>query len=314
MPTLRELLDTTWPLPAGEGPCRTWPLDPGCGCLPVAEPAAPPTGVPPVDLLEPEHRFAAEAATWVLWSLTAGRYGLCEQTVRPCPPPTPIPTHHAGPLGPRPVLYGGRWLNLGCGCPAPGPCGCSGVDELPLPGPVHWEPPAPGASPLVTVHIDGQVLPPEAWRFSPPDRLVRVDGQRWPTGQDLALPLDRPGTFGVTYWTGEPVPPLARRAMSVLTCEFYKACRGDSNCALPERLVRAVSREGVDYVLIDPLDMLNHGRTGIYEVDLFLSIANPGGQRSPSLVWSPDLPTHRLDPHGPPPPGHARPATRHHPW
>lgn len=303
---LRDHLDATWPMPAGEGPCRTWPFSPGCGCLELPDPA--PGGIDP-ETLTPDERFAAEAATWLLWSLTAGHYGLCEQTARPCR--TPARPRTRAEAWPVPVLAG-QWFNITCGCqPADDGCGCPGGARLLLPGDIQWEyerppsPPEPSLAPLMVVWLDGKPLDPTSWRFAPPNRLYRLDGGVWPATQDMSLPLTEPGTFGVTFWTGTPVPPLGRRAVAVLACELLKACEGDTSCALPTHWVERVDREGIRYEF-DPLELIEKGRTGLPEVDQFIAAANPGRHRGPSLVISPDLPTWQEDfspPQFPPGPG-----------
>lgn len=42
--------------------------------------------------------------------------------------------------------------------------------------------------------------------------------------------------------------------------------------------------------VLDGQEFLDHGRTGIYEVDLFLKAANPSGALNKTRVLSPDLP------------------------
>lgn len=275
--------DGTWAIDRPGGPCRTWPLLPGCySCMPAN----------PAEWL-PEHRWAVETATEMLWHRVAGRVGLCRETVRPCR------QRHAerfaslhDTLGFRPELVDGRWRNISCGCRDRGSCGCGPVAELQLPGPVHVAPPN---YPL-EVWLDGHLF--TAWTRYDGTKIIRTDGQRWPDCQYLDRPL-RPtdtnpaaasGTFGIVYWRGTPVPAAGMRACAVLTCEVLKACYDPDNCRIP-KLVELIEREGVTYRFVDPQTWLDNGRTGLPEVDLFITSHNPHGHASPPGVYSPDLQT-----------------------
>lgn len=271
-------------MPDGAGPCRTWPVEPSCSCLPE-EPGE----------WDPQIRSAVETATEILWRLTAGRFGLCYEIVRPCRPGCRTPA--GTPAGPHPTLIDGRWINLsscGCGCPPNrcDDCDCgTGPDRLTLPGPVY-APHLPGSCPPgdypVTVWINGEVVDPTAYWVEPPATLTRIDGRPWPHCQDMSAPHTSAGAFAVAYWRGTPVPPGGRRAVSILACEIHKACIKDTSCALPAR-VQTVEREGISYTMIDPMEFIGQGRTGLTQVDLWVGAVNPAGARSPSGVWSPDL-------------------------
>lgn len=302
--------DGTWALPPGEGPCRTWPLDPMCGCLPTpdttsGEPEPPDAG----DNLNEQQRSAIETATEILWRLTAGRYGLCQDFLRPCRRACrPVDPYRAGPW---PARIDGEWVNLFCRCTLPGDrCGCGGVDELALPGPVHYTPDGPYR---VEVWIDGTLLDPTEYRYIGGNRIVRAGGARWPLCQDTALPVTEPGTWGIRYWRGHPVPPGGRRAVSLLACELAKACAGDESCQLPIGTIE-IEREGVRFIKVNHGQLLDKGHTGLYEVDQWLRAVNPGRLKSPPQVYSVDLPNFLVDPDQPPgaaPDAAARPGTIH---
>ena len=74
---------------------------------------------------------------------------------------------------------------------------------------------------------------------------------------------------------GRPVRPGADRRATSARC--------------PQRVTQ-VSRQGMSWTLLDPQDFLDKGRTGIYQVDLFLSTVNPRRRRLRSRVFSPDVP------------------------
>lgn len=97
------------------------------------------------------------------------------------------------------------------------------------------------------------------------------------------------GPIEVTYTGGAYPPESGKRAARVLANELLKSRRGRNDCQLPER-VTSVSREGISMTVLDGQEFLDHGRTGIYEVDLFLKAANPSGALNKTRVLSPDLP------------------------
>lgn len=202
--------DGTWPMPPGEGPCRTWPLEPNCGCLsPFAE------------AWDANKIHAVEVATEILWRKTAGKYGLCQETVRPCRQPCAEPAPRGGvawpdPNGTAPIpgSWGGaghgRFLEVPCGgaCGSGGrSCGCGPTSDVVLPGPVYWESPGytgppvpededpwgprdplkPGQRYRITVWIDGVEQHGNYWLHNG-NTLVRTDGGQWPVCQDLTKP------------------------------------------------------------------------------------------------------------------------------
>lgn len=93
----------------------------------------------------------------------------------------------------------------------------------------------------------------------------------------------------VTYSAGSLVPEAGLRAARVLGDELLKARTSPGSCQLPDR-VTSVARQGVSYTILDSQDFLEQGRTGLYEVDLFLRAANPDKARKRAKVFSPDLP------------------------
>lgn len=93
----------------------------------------------------------------------------------------------------------------------------------------------------------------------------------------------------VTYTGGLAIPEAGLRAARVLGNELLKARCDVDNCQLPSR-VTSVTRQGVSFTVLDAQDFLKDGRTGLYEVDLFLKAVNPDNARKPSAVFTPDKP------------------------
>lgn len=250
--------------------CQPWPLDPSC--LPDDWSCHPHEWTD-------EQRAAVEMAQEILTRLTAGQFGLCESTVRPCrrrclePPPDWIST--AGGTLWTPTIIDGTWINVGCGCW--GSCGCGPICEVELPGPIYD---------ILRVVVDGVEVPRSAYTVHDYRRLVRLDGDCFPDCQRLDRPATEPGTWAVTYLVGTPVPPGGRRAIAALAVELWRACNGNGTCRLPSGVTEVV-REGITMEF--GTEIFEGGRTGLREVDMWLSVVNPYGTRAPLAVWSPDI-------------------------
>lgn len=145
---------------------------------------------------------------------------------------------------------------------------------------------------VLEVVVDGVTLT-EGTHYKLLDRrsLRRIDDESWPAVQDLDLPDTEEDTWSVRYTFGLGPPASGVLAAATLACELAKACQpeefGDSECKLPER-VTSITREGVSMIVLDPFAFLEKGRTGLYEVDLFLSAVNPQGARRRARAFSPD--------------------------
>jgi len=246
-------------------PCSVWPVDEACSY-----------GIPvdPVDRT-PVQVHAMAVATEILWRLTAGIYGTCPITVRPC-------GRKCGSFDFFPTqTIQGVWINVACGCEQ-STCGCCYVCEIALEGPV---------AEVTEVKVDGVVVPPEVYRIDNGNLLVRTDlaedGECWPQCQDLGSPDTELDTFSITYEKGLPVPVGGQRAVSALAAEIIKSCEGGP-CRLPAR-VQQITRQGEQIQLINDVDFLRSGLTGLPDVDIWLTAVNPTGQRQPSRFWSPDM-------------------------
>lgn len=261
-------------MPVQAGPCEPWPFRPCCS----------------VDDYEPEDidRWRM-VATQIVWALSGRRWGpSCPVTVRPCRRSCIeqlLPIGHGvyGGVAGRWIPYlgaDGTWRNASvCGCTSS--CSCTQLCEVRLEAPVYD---------VLEVRVDGEVLPPEAYRVDSPALLVRTDGGCWPDCQDMAADCDAEGTFCVTYRTGLPLDEAAIAAVSALTCHLIKGCTGGGGscgCRANPNITR-LQRQGVDLEFTDPALLYAEGRTGIREVDLWLTAVNPDRLSRPSRVLSPD--------------------------
>jgi hypothetical protein len=251
-------MSTIEPLPL---PDNCWPIDEGC-CSDWSsyDPAI-------------QDRSAA-LAVQTLRMLTGYQIGGCPVTLRPCRAQC-MSGYYPGISTFSPYINGdAQWLNVYCGN-CVGDCSCAGLEQISLPLPVGR---------VDSVLVDGTALDDSAYRLDSPGWLVRLDGQAWPTCQDLTLADTEVGTMSVTYLNAEVVDGLGAYAAGVLACEFAKACSG-AKCRLPSG-VTEISRRGVTMSL--PVGLFTEGLTGIREVDVYILAHNPYLQKMPSTVWSPD--------------------------
>lgn len=228
-----------------------------------------------------------DSALWLastyLWAATGRQYGPCPVTVRPLQDNYLHPAYIAFPVwpgsdpavAPFPYLFGGVWRNAGCGfrCCGRRPC------DVTLLGPV---------AEVTEVLVNGEEVPSSSYRVDVAQgsyRLVRTDGECWPTCQNLTAEDDGAGAFAVTYLIGRAVPEALAIATAVLACQYGKLLAG-GDCALPARMTQ-LSRQGVT-VEVEPADPAD-GLTGIKLVDDVVAMLNPSKRKSPPVILSPDL-------------------------
>lgn len=255
----------------GPGPCG-WELDPSLCC----------EDWPTFD--EDVQARAVTLASRLMWAATGRRYGPCEWTVQPCNPGRIPPLYrvYPEPFGRGssgggwdyyPWIQNGQWFN-----PGMGGCGCCQTGcEIALQGPTR-------TSAIVSVTVEGVVVPPTAYVVFDAHLLARIDGECWPTCVNYSN--QSPPDFEVTYLRGLPVPAAVLDAASALACEFGKACVGKP-CRLPQRL-RRLSRQGVEVEVADIDRASSRFLTGIEDIDMVIQAENPFAIQSRPRVYSPD--------------------------
>lgn len=243
-----------------------WPVD--ASLLPV---------LPEGDVVARQRLQAAiDTAVMVLWRLTGMHYGMQRLVARPCPRVQDTVNDY-GLLGSghvTPVLSGGTWFNVGCA----GGCQSDGPGSVHLPGPVYLVE-------SVGVGSGDEVIHPSSY-YVEGDRLIRAHGEAWPT-QDLQRPLGEPGTWRVTYLRGVGAPAGAGAIVASLAGELYKAVVDPGKCRLPKGW-QTVQRQGITVQRMDASELLNAGRTGLPDVDLWVKALNPKGIMRPATVGSVD--------------------------
>jgi hypothetical protein len=141
------------------------------------------------------------------------------------------------------------------------------------------------------VLIDGEAVDLSGFRVDDWNILVREDGGRFPTCQDMGKSLGEVGTWGVSYLLGEPVPPGGGIVAGILACEYAKSLCGADDCRLPRR-VSSIQRQGMVIGILDNFTNLKEGFTGIFEIDdWIMSQVKP---RRRAVISSPDVSVPRI--------------------
>lgn len=256
-------------------PCTPWPIDPKC-CVDWPD--------DPQEWTD-HHRQAQMLATIDLWRAIGGIIGQCRTVERPC-------MDRCGSYEisrtqwVTPYIRGGNWYNNdACGCV--GECSCTRLCTVTLQGPVCG---------IVEVRVGGSVLDPSSWRLLTGDRVARIDGQCWPSCQDVTR-HDHDG-FIVTYIRGSAPGIDAIRAVSTLACKHLRDCPGGDACGTLPSGVTTINREGIQMRLDgDGLDM------GVASVNSWVASLNPYHLTEVPSVWSPDIPSPLVYHEGPVIPG-----------
>ncbi|MDE1904831.1 MAG: hypothetical protein KGH75_00080 [Rhodospirillales bacterium] len=234
----------------------------------------------------------AMAASECLYGLSGRQYtgAAGPVTVRPVARPTDIDTR----FGHRGVPNG--YQTAGQATTAYGMPGSGAVNYFGTSKPSEVELYGYPVTGIDLVKIDGIVIPPNEYYVQDRRTLVRrrpsasatpTERYGWPVNQLLDLPDTEPGTFSVTYRYGVAPPQLGVNAASVLAVQLVLNALNQAN-SLPQRIT-SISRQGVSVSVVDVMDFLKDGLTGIWSCDIFIRWANPTGARLPSLVWSPDV-------------------------
>lgn len=227
------------------------------------------TGEDTRDPGSPHADAAAEAASWVLYKLTGEKYGGIRTTTE----------------------WYGLESSLCFSCEAVGLYDAYPEDNNFSVSHHHYAiPDSPRGIRLrgrpvlevTTVVMDGEPIDPTSYKLYNNAVLVRADNECWNMTRG----------FDVTYKFGNNPPELGRIAAMKLADELLMSVTGDEDCALPER-VTSVTRQGISYTILDPQTFIENGRTGIYEVDLFIKTANPDRAKKRPKIFSPDLPRGR---------------------
>lgn len=106
---------------------------------------------------------------------------------------------------------------------------------------------------------------------------IRTDGGGWPMCN----------TTRISYDFGRLVPHTGKLAALMLAGELGKAFAGQK-CALPAR-VTSVTRQGISFDMLESLEVLRDGFTGLYAVDQYILAVNPYRSKQSGRAWSSDI-------------------------
>lgn len=124
----------------------------------------------------------------------------------------------------------------------------------------------------------GVVVDPSDYSLRDRHFLRKKNGMGW-----ISNPFNE---LEITYVYGALPPKAGVRAAIKLADELYLNEIGSDDCALPSRIT-SINRQGVNITALDPQDFLLNGRTGLYEVDLFIKAYNPNKAQKKSKVIVP---------------------------
>jgi hypothetical protein len=217
---------------------------------------------------------AIESATWILWMLSARKYGGVRQTTEVyCQMGlSEIATEYPRGATGRgwqvwPEVREGSITNMIGGCC--GSCGCTHLLRL-------------RGGPIISIEamtIGGRDMTADEIAIYDYSYVSTSRGSCWSGCDDVE----------VTYTYGTAPPAAGRIAAKVMADQYILSMTDVDNCDLPQRVTQ-VSRQGMSWTLLDPQEFLDKGRTGIYQADLFLRVANPSGALLRARVFSPDVP------------------------
>lgn len=131
---------------------------------------------------------------------------------------------------------------------------------------------------IVSITEMGTVLNPNSYEIRNRSFVIKKNKLPWLS--------DTLNEIEITYTYGA-LPPIAGKMAALKLAQELTLSWSDSpDCALPVRL-SSVARQGVQITVLDPQEFLDKGRTGLYEVDLFLRVYNPDGAKKKSKLYVP---------------------------
>lgn len=222
------------------------------------------------DLLDPTDPYAVtalETASWILYQLTGEKYqGIITTTE----------AYGGVPFGANiePAVVNGKMYNL----PTSGNKSSLGswigygLNKLKL----HLKH-GPVRKVLEVVEL-GAVVPQSSYTLRDNSFIKKKNNLPWIMNDFTELL--------VTYEYGAKPPKAGKQAAIRLANEFLLFESNDDRCALPAA-VTSIQRQGVSVTVLDPQEFLMQGRTGIYEVDLFIRTANPKKALKKSKLYVP---------------------------
>lgn len=216
------------------------------------------------DLADPPDHFTADwairASTWILFKLSGEKYS-----------GTRTDTDYYSVNGSSssayaPEVISGHIVNL--------PRYSSGITNLRL-----------RQTPVLSVesiYIGSELQDPTTYQLRNNAYVVRRNKQPWV--------LDPLNEIEITYTHGTPPPSMGKVAAIRFANELIWNEIDSDKCTLPERVSSSMTRQGVSYTILDPMEFIKDGHIGIPMVDMFLNAANPNKAKKKPKIFSPDKP------------------------
>lgn len=231
---------------------------------------------------DPSHAFEPEIVTLaqvfaadVMNAASGRQFGVCTSTFMPLPP-EPCPTGHQDGwslVDPKinSMIGAARFREFydgsSSGC---SDCGLYGCASCGLNTKIRlWH---TRVIDVRQVMIDGVILADSAY-YLEGNVLVRDDGGSWPITQSGRR--GAAGTWEITYRHGKPLQVPGQTATGVLACEIAMALSDDEDCSLPSRTKSYTNYAGLTLNVLDPMEFLTDGLTGLEIPDYWITKVNP---------------------------------------
>lgn len=214
------------------------------------------------DTAEPTNAYAQEAvqmASYILFKLSGEKYSGIQKATEV------YGQNNFAQMNLKPVVIYGEIRNLPF---------VEGLRELRL-----------RSNPVVSVesvYTNDLLMPTTEYTLRNNAYLVRRNSVPWI--------LDPVSSLQVNYTYGTTVPAAGKRAAIRLANELIYLHSGNKACTLPARISTTITRQGETIAMMDPMNFLDNGLTGIYEVDLFLKAVNPTKSLKRPKIFSVDKP------------------------
>lgn len=133
---------------------------------------------------------------------------------------------------------------------------------------------------ITEVIVAGVTLDPSEYQLVDHCYLERRSGT-WPVGSRRDV-----DAFSIEYQFGEPIPPLITESVVELVDELAKEIIGIPSVLPPN--TTSVNRQGMSFSVKDQAERVRKTGPNLPKLYKALSIYNPGNERFPAVVLSPD--------------------------
>jgi hypothetical protein len=137
---------------------------------------------------------------------------------------------------------------------------------------------------IIEIKVDGVTLAPANYTIVENVRIVRTDGNKWPS-----LTCGSDDGFQITYRYGVDLPLAGKSVLAEYVCELVKECKG-MPCKVPAIFLNTTQRESGDITTFtrrgEYLD--EHLLTGYPPLDNWIMSDRGGATIHAPSVWPPN--------------------------